>query len=188
MGMRNEAWELLTQHVQSERLLKHCLAVEAGMITYAEIFGEDRDRWAALGLLHDVDYEKFPEEHPIPSVRILKEAGYDDEFIKSVQGHGKERSGVARDSLESKALYASDEMCGFMVACALVRDPKGFTMEVKSVKKKFKDKAFARAISRENAPIAAEELGVDFDQHIQNLITGMGKREEELHATGQSLL
>lgn len=188
MTQREKAWELLTQHVKSERLLKHCLAVEAGMLTYAEIFGEDKERWGLIGLLHDVDYEEFPDEHPLKSVDILKEAGYDDEFIKSVQGHAKEMSGVERTGLDAKALYACDEMCGFMVACALVRDPKGFTMEVKSVKKKFKDKAFARAISRDMAPAAAEELGVEFDQHIQNLIAGMGKREEELNAMGMSLL
>lgn len=188
MTQREKAWELLRQHVQSERLLKHSLAVEAGMITYADIFGEDRDRWAAIGLLHDVDYEEFADEHPLRSIDILQEAGYDDPFIQSIQGHAKEVSGVERTTLEAKALYASDEMCGFIVACALVRDPKGFTMEVKSVKKKFKDKAFARAISREAAPDAAAELGVSFEEHIQNLITGMAKREAELNAIGQSLL
>ncbi len=186
MTQRDSALALLKEHVQSERLLKHCLAVEAGMITYAEKLGEDRDRWAAIGLLHDVDYERFPEEHPLRSIEILKEAGYDDQFIASIQGHAD--AGV-RDTLEAKVLYAADEMCGFMVACALVRDPKGFVdMQVKSVRKKFKDKAFARAISRENAEIAAQELGITLDEHIENLIIGMGKREQELNAEGGSLL
>ncbi len=187
MIQREEAWALLKDHVKSERLLKHCLAVEAGMVTYAIINGEDRDRWAAIGLLHDVDYEAYPEEHPLKSIDILKAENYDDQFIKSIQGHAAD--GVPRDTLEAKVLYACDEMCGFMVACALVRDPRGFEdMQVKSVKKKFKDKAFARAISRENAEAAVLEMGLTLDEHIENLIVGMGKRELELNTTGASLL
>ncbi len=186
MTEREKAWALLNEYVKSERLLKHCLAVEAGMITYAEKYGEDRDRWSAIGLLHDVDYELYPEDHPKSSVEILKKAGYDDQFIESIQGHA---DAADRVTLEAKVLYAADEMCGFMVACALVRDPKGFDdMKVSSVRKKFKDKAFARAISRENAGQAAEDLGITLDEHIENLIAGMGKREKELNAEGGSLL
>lgn len=187
MSQREQALVLLKDHVKSERLLKHCLAVEAGMVTYAELYDEDRDRWAAIGLLHDVDYEIYPDEHPLKSIEILKAENYDDQFIKSIQGHAAD--GVSRDTLEAKVLYACDEMCGFMVACALVRDPRGFeTMQVKSVKKKFKDKAFARAISRENAEIAVAEMGITLEEHIENLIAGMGKRELELNAFGASLL
>lgn len=185
-NQREKAFELLNEHVKSERLIKHCLAVEAGMLTYAEIYGEDQDRWAAIGLLHDVDYEKFPDTHPIGSIEILRTAGYDQMFIETIQSHATE---AMRDTLEAKALYAADEMCGFMVACALVRDPKGFNeMQVKSVMKKFKDKAFARAISRENAGLAAEDLGITLEGHISNLIAGMSKREIELNNMGQSLL
>jgi len=187
MNQRDKAWALLKEHVKSERLLKHCTAVEAGMVTYAELNGEDRDRWAAIGLLHDVDYETYPEDHPLKSIDLLRNEGYDDQFIKSIQGHAAD--GVPRDTLEAKVLYACDEMCGFMVACALVRDPRGFEdMQVKSVKKKFKDKAFARAISREHAESAVAEMGITLDEHIENLITGMGKRERELNAIGSSLL
>jgi len=186
MNQREKAWALLNEYVKSERLLKHCLAVEAGMVTYAGIYGEDRDRWAAIGLLHDVDYELYPDEHPVRSIDILKNAGYDDQFIESIQGHA---DNAPRESLEAKALYAADEMCGFMVACALVRDPKGFSdMQVSSVRKKFKDKAFARAISRENAGKAAEDLGITLEEHIANLIKGMAARELELNAEGGSLL
>jgi putative nucleotidyltransferase with HDIG domain len=186
MNQREKALALLKEHVKSERLIKHCLSVEAGMITYAELYGEDRDRWAAIGLLHDVDYEEYPDEHPVRSIEILRLAGYDDKFIESIQGHA---DNAVRDTLEAKVLYAADEMCGFMVACALVRDPKGFSeIQVKSVKKKLKDKAFARAISRENAEVAAAELGITIDEHIENLIAGMGKRELELNAEGTSLL
>ncbi len=187
MDQREQAWALLKKYVTSERLLKHCLAVEAGMVTYAELYNEDRERWSAIGLLHDVDYEAYPEEHPARSIDILKAEGYDDQFIKSIQGHAAD--GVPRDTLEAKVLYACDEMCGFMVACALVRDPRGFTdMQVKSVRKKFKDKAFARAISRENAEAAVAEMGITLEEHIENLIVGMGKRELELNAEGMSLL
>ncbi|MEG2199250.1 MAG: HAD family hydrolase, partial [Anaerovorax sp.] len=114
--------------------------------------------------------------------------GYDDDFIATIQSHWSEMSGVTRETLAAKVLHASDEMCGFMVACALVRDPKGFTMEVKSVKKKFKDKGFAKAISRAEAPLAAQELGLAFDQHIANLIAGMAKHEAQLNEMGKSLL
>ncbi len=188
MSMREQAWKLLNEHVKSERLLKHSLAVEAGMITYAHIFGEDVDRWAAIGLLHDVDYEEYPDDHTVKCKDILEAAEYDSDFIATIQSHWPDKSGVQRNFLVDKALHACDEMCGFMVACAMVRDPKGFTMEVKSVKKKFKDKGFAKAINREEAPLAAEELGVPFDEHIQNLITGMGKREAELTEVGLSLM
>lgn len=185
-SQREKALELLKKHVQSERLLKHCLAVEAGMLTYAKIYGEDLDRWAAIGLLHDVDYEEFPDTHPIASIEILKAEGYDQVFIDSIQAHATE---ATRDTLEAKVLYAADEICGFMVACALVRSPRGFDeMQVKSVMKKFRDKAFARAISRENADIAAVDLGITLEEHIANLIEGMKAREEELNLIGQSLM
>jgi putative nucleotidyltransferase with HDIG domain len=187
MNQRDQAWALLNEHVKSERLLKHCLAVEAGMVTYAELNGEDRDRWAAIGLLHDVDYEAYPEEHPLKSIPILQAAQYDEAFINAIQGHAAD--GVPRESLEAKVLYACDEMCGFIIACALVRDPKGFEdMQVKSVLKKFKDKAFARAISREHAGEAVAEMGITLEAHVENLIQGMGKRELELNVLGSSLL
>ncbi|MEI8216280.1 MAG: HD domain-containing protein [Eubacteriales bacterium] len=185
-NQRQKAWELLSQHVKSERLIKHCLAVEAGMLTYARIYGEDQDRWAAIGLLHDVDYEEFPDTHPLASVKILSDNGYDQVFIDSIQSHATE---AERSTREAKVLYAADEMCGFMVACALVRSPKGFEdMQVKSVMKKFKDKAFARAINRENAGIAAMDLGITLEEHIDNLIVGMRVREAELNSLNQSLL
>lgn len=188
MKEREKAFELLKKHIQSERLIKHCLAVEAGMIAYAKKYGQDADRWASIGLLHDIDYEKYPDEHPARTEEILKEYGYDDNFIKAILGHA-EYMNISRDTLEAKVLFAVDEMCSFIVACALVRDPKSFeTLEVKSVQKKMKDKAFAKPVSRENIAAAASELGVEIHEHIETLIGGLKEREAELNSQGMSLI
>ncbi|MCG8483174.1 MAG: HD domain-containing protein [Clostridia bacterium] len=188
MNQRDKAFHILKEEISSPRLIKHSLAVEAGMITYAGIFNQDKDRWAAIGLLHDIDFEKYPDEHPAKAPSFLEERGYDADFIKAILGHSDQMK-VSRDSLEAKALYAVDELCSFIVACALVRSPKGFEdMKVKSVKKKLKDKAFARAVSRDIVAKGAEELGVELSEHITNLIEGLSRQEEKLRNEGLSLI
>lgn len=188
MSQRDQAFHILKEEIESPKLIKHCLAVEAGMTKYAEILDQDKDRWAAIGLLHDIDFEKYPDEHPAKAVPFLEEKGYDSEFIKAILGHSDEMN-VERDTLEAKALYAVDELCSFIVACALVRSPKGFEdMKVKSVKKKLKDKAFARAVNRDTVAKGAEELGVELSEHIQNIIEGLKSQEERLMREGLSLI
>ena len=185
---RENAWKLLQQHVESKSLIKHCLAVEAGMIGYAQKYGEDIEEWAALGLLHDLDFEKDPENHPYRGAEILKEEGYPEEFVKAVLGHGDETN-TPRDTRMAKALYAVDQLSGFITACVLVRPSRSFDdLKVKSVTKKMKDKAFARAIDRDGIRRGAEELGVELSEHIQLMIDALGKREKELNAEGLSLL
>ena len=158
------------------------------MIGYAQKYGEDIEEWAALGLLHDLDFEKDPENHPYRGAEILKEEGYPEEFVKAVLGHGDETN-TPRDTRMAKALYAVDQLSGFITACVLVRPSKSFDdLQVKSVKKKMKDKAFARAIDRDGIRRGAEELGVELSEHIQLMIDALGKREKELNAEGLSLL
>lgn len=188
MNQREKAYHILKEEIHSPRLIKHCLAVEAGMIKYAEIFNQDQDRWAAIGLLHDIDFEKYPDEHPAKASSFLEERGYDSEFIKAVLGHSDEMK-VVRDTLEAKALYAVDELSSFIVACALVRSPKGFEdMKLKSIKKKLKDKAFARAVNRDTVSRGAEELDIELSEHITNVIEGLSKQEEKLKSEGLSLI
>ena len=180
MSDRQKAWELLCQYTESESLRKHALAVEAAMRYFAEQFGEDVDYWGAVGLLHDFDYEKFPDKHPQAGVSILKERGYDDEFINTVLSH-VDSTGVARDSRTRRTLFAVDELCGFVTAVALVRPSKKVAdVEVKSVKKKMKDKAFARQVSREDIKKGAEELGMPLEDVIKNVITAMTNAADEL--------
>lgn len=175
--MRDEAFKLLKEYVKSESLLKHCLAVEASMIEYAKKFNQDVDRWAACGLLHDIDFEKYPDEHPLKGVEILKEKGYDDEFINAIKGHA-DNTNTKRETLLAKTLYAVDELSSFIIACALVRPTKLEGLKVSSVKKKLKSKAFAQAVNREVVKKGAEELGVDFQEHIQTVIDALSKRPD----------
>lgn len=163
---RQDVWDILNQHVKSEVLLKHCIAVEIAMRAYARKFGQDVDYWGAVGLLHDVDFEKFSEDHPKHAREILASYGYDDEFITNVEAHA--RDWPQERSVLQKALLAVDEMTGFVIACALVRPDKSLSnLEVKSVVKKMKDKAFARAVNRETIKASAEDLGVDLKDHIE---------------------
>lgn len=163
---RQQAWQLLRQHVQSEVLLRHCLAVEIAMRAYAAKFGEDVEYWGAVGLLHDVDFEKFPDEHPHHAREILSAAGYDSQFITDVEAHA--RDWQPERTLLQKTLLAVDELTGFIIACALVRPDKSLSnLEVKSVMKKMKDKAFARAVNRETIIASAAAMNVDLKEHVE---------------------
>ena len=166
---RQKAWTVLRKHVNSEVLLKHCLAVEIAMRAYAGKLGGDVEYWGAVGLLHDVDFEKFPHEHPYHAREILSGEGYDDAFITDVESHN--RMWEPERTLLQKTLLAVDEMTGFIIACALVRPDRSLdNLEVKSVMKKMKDKAFARAVNRETLTAGAADMGIDFAEHADFLI------------------
>lgn len=163
---REKVWQILREHVSSPILLKHCLAVEIAMRAYGVKFGGDAEYWGAVGLLHDVDFEKFPDDHPNHAREILSFYGYDDEFITNVESHA--RNWASERTMLQKTLLAVDELTGFVIACALVRPDKSLeNLEVKSVMKKMKDKAFARAVNRETITASAEEMGVDFKEHVE---------------------
>jgi len=165
---RNAAWQLLTEFTQSESLRKHALSVEACMRAYARKYGEDESKWAVVGLIHDFDYEKFPtaEEHPYKGNEILKERGYPEDVRRAVMSHA-DYTGVPRASLMEKTLFACDELAGFITAVALVKPSRSLNeVDSKSVRKKMKDKAFARSVSREDIINGAAALGADLDEHI----------------------
>lgn len=183
---RQEAMKFLQEHVETKRLLKHSFAVEAAMIQYAKVKGEDEKRWGTCGLLHDIDFEKHPDNHPGPGLDWLKTYGYDDDFIAAVKGHGSDDA--PRETEMAKTLYAVDELASFVVACALVRPTKFEGMKVKSVKKKLKDKAFAAAVDREGIRKGAEALGIEMTDHIQNVIDGLVNHETFLKTMGWSLI
>jgi len=179
---REDAVNLLYEYTKSEGLRKHALAVEAAMRAYARKFGEDEEKWGTVGLLHDFDYEKYPslEDHPAKGAEILKEKGYPDDVIYAIKSHS-DRLGLERKSLMDKSLYAVDELTGFLVAVALVRPSKSIMdVKVSSVKKKFKDKAFAKGVKREDIFKGAEDLGVDLNEHIAFVIEAMQGISEEL--------
>ncbi len=171
---REEAWELLCEYTKSESLRKHALAVESCLRAYARKLGEDEDKWGVVGLIHDFDYEMYPNapDHPLKGSEILKERGVSEEIRRAILGHA-DYTGVPRDTLLAKALYACDELAGFITACALVRPDRIASLEAKSVKKRMKDKAFARSVSREDITRGAEELGVPLDEHIAFSIEAM---------------
>jgi putative nucleotidyltransferase with HDIG domain len=176
---RAEALALMHEYTHNENLRRHMLAVEAAMRAYAWKFGEDEDLWGLTGLLHDFDYERWPNDahkpsdgHPTTGVKILREKGYPEVMCSAILGHGT-YTGVPRETRLAKALYAVDELTGFLTACALVR-PNGIRdLEVKSVKKKMKDPAFARAVSREEMQQSTVDLGVDFSEHVAFVIEAM---------------
>jgi len=184
---RAEALQLMQEHTQSPSLRQHMLAVEAAMRAYAGKYGGDPAQWGIVGLLHDFDYEKFPNHEHSPSeghtawgVRLLREKGVPEEMCRAVLGHAT-YSGVPRDTPMAKALFAVDELCGFLVACALVRPSRSFAdLEVSSVKKKLKDKAFARGVNRDEVREGAEELGVPLDEHIAFVIRALAPVEGAL--------
>jgi putative nucleotidyltransferase with HDIG domain len=179
---RDEAWELVCEWVQSDSLRKHLLGVEAGMVAYARKFGEDEERWAVTGLVHDLDYERYPDletGHPRYALKELEQRGYPQDVIDAVAGHA-EFMGVPRETQMAKTLFAVDELSGFIAACALVR-PTGIEgMKPKSVKKKLKQPSFAAGVNREEVARGAEELGVDFDEHVAFVIEAMAERADEL--------
>jgi putative nucleotidyltransferase with HDIG domain len=166
---REEAWGLVTELTQSETLRRHMRAVEASMRAYARRFGEDEERWAILGLIHDWDYETGPtlDQHPMRGMQMLRERGWPEEIIDDIASHA-EYLDVPRDTPIRKALFAVDEMSGFVIACALVKPDRSLgAVDGKTVRKKMKDKAFARAVHREGLVSGAEELGVPFDEHVE---------------------
>ena len=171
---RESAWKLLCEYTKSESLRKHALAVEACMRACAAKFAQNEEEWAIVGLIHDFDYEMYPAapDHPVKGSEILREGGYPEEVRRAILGHA-DYTGVPRDTLMAKALYACDELAGFITACSLVRPEKILSLEPKSVRKRMKDKAFARAVSREDMTRGAEELGVDLNDHITLCINAM---------------
>jgi len=175
MNDRERAWGLLTEFTQSESLRKHALAVEACMRAYARKMGGDENLWGVVGLLHDFDYEKWPslDDHPYKGNEILKERGYSNEVRRAIMSHA-EYTGVTRDTPMEKALFACDELAGFITACALVKPGKSLSeVEAKSVRKKMKDKAFARSVNRDDIVQGAADLGVDLEEHIAFCIEAM---------------
>lgn len=184
---REDAWELLTTHTQKDHLLKHALAVEAAMRAYARRFDEDEEKWAVTGLLHDMDYEQHPtqEEHPYVGVKILEEQGYPEDVRRAVLAHAP-YTGVPRETKLAKALFAVDELTGFIVAVALVRPSKSILdVKVKSVTKKFKDRSFAAPVSREDIFEGAEDLGMEVRDHVEVVLDAMKGIADELGLEGQ---
>ena len=179
---RESAYALLTEYTKSDSLLKHALSVEQAMRAYARRLGGDEEKWGISGLIHDFDYEQFPtlEDHPYKGCEILREKGWTEDIIRAVMSHG-EHTGVTRETPMEKALFAVDELCGFLLACAYVRPDRKISMvEVKSVKKKLKDKSFARAVNREDIAKGIEELGVEADEHIRFVIDALSEISDEL--------
>ncbi len=174
MPTREDAWNLLCEYTKGDSLRKHALAVEAVMRAYARASGEDEERWAMVGLLHDFDYEMYPDppDHPLKGSEILASRGYDDEIRRAILGHAN-YTNTPRDTLVARALYASDELTGFVVACALVRPNGIWDLESRSVKKKLKDKAFARTVNRDEVYEGAEEFKVDLGEHIDFIIKSL---------------
>jgi putative nucleotidyltransferase with HDIG domain len=179
---REQAWDLLSDWTQSESLRRHMLAVEAAMRAYAPRFGGDVELWGLTGLLHDLDYERYPnldDGHPRYALRELEARGYPPELVRAVASHA-DFLGVSRDTPMEKALYAVDELCGFILACAYVRPDGLVGMTPKSVKKKLKQPSFAAAVKREELRAGAADLGVDFDEHLQIVIDALTARRDEL--------
>src|SRR2546430_3578318 len=186
MTDHEQAWGLLTEFTQSESLRKHALAVEACMRAHAQKFSQDVELWGVVGLLHDFDYEKWPslDDHPYKGNEILKERGYSDEIRNAILSHA-EYTGVLRVSPMEKALFACDELAGFITAVALVRPGKSLAeVDAKSVRKKMKDKAFARSVNRNDIVTGASELGVDLEEHIAFCIEAMKGISDQLGLEG----
>jgi putative nucleotidyltransferase with HDIG domain len=179
---RHEAWNLLAEWVSSASLRRHMLAVEAAMRAYAPRFGGDVELWGATGLLHDLDYERHPsleDGHPRYAIKELERLGYPPELVRAVASHA-DFMGVPRESPMEKALYAVDELSGFVLACAYVRPEGLHGMTPKSVKKKLKQPSFAAAVDRDELRRGAEELGVEFDEHLAIVIGALAERSDEL--------
>jgi putative nucleotidyltransferase with HDIG domain len=182
---------LMHEYTASESLRKHMLAVEGAMRAYARKFGEDEERWGTVGLIHDFDYERFPnnahsptEEHPAEGVRILRGKGYPEDILEAILGHAQ-YCNTPRESQMAKTLFAVDELTGLITATALVRPSKSIhEVDAKSVRKKMKDKAFARGVSRDDVINGATELGVDLDEHINFVIASMQARSADLGLSG----
>jgi putative nucleotidyltransferase with HDIG domain len=193
MPTREQAWELLNEYTTNQNLVRHMLAVEAAMRAYARKFGEDEDSWGIVGLIHDFDYERHPdlsvEGHPVVGARMLKEQGWPEHTVRAILAHAGEYTGVQPESRMEKVLVAVDELTGFLVAVALVRPSKDIRdiTQVQSVKKKWKDRAFAAAVNREEIEHACQELGVDlWAEHVPLVLEAMQAIASELGLDGQS--
>ena len=188
---REDTLALMREYTPSESLRKHMLAVEGAMRAYAQKFGEDEERWGITGLIHDFDYERFPneahsptEEHPSEGVRVLRSKGYPEDILQAILGHAQ-YTNTPRESKMAKTLFAVDELTGLITATALVRPTKSVhEVDAKSVRKKMKDKAFARGVNREDVVNGAKELGVDLDEHIAFVIAAMQARSAHLGLSG----
>jgi len=191
MPTRDDAWKLVCEYTQSESLRKHMLAVETCVRAYAKKNGADEESWGLAALLHDFDYERFPnndhvpdKEHPAEGAKILKELGYSNEIIRAILSHA-DYSGVARQSALEHTLFACDELAGFLTACTYVRPSKSILdLEVDSVKKRMKDKAFARGVSRDDVRNGAAELGIPLEEHIKFCIDAMRANADALGLRG----
>lgn len=187
---REQAWQLLCEYTKTDNLRRHALAVEACVTAYARKFGEDEQKWSVTALLHDFDYEIHPQgpEHPMQGEPILAARGVEPEIRRAILSHAN-YSGVARESRLEKTLFACDELAGFLTACAYVQPSKNIAdVQVKSVRKKLKDKAFARSVSREDILSGAQELGVDLDEHISFCIQAMSGRAADLGLAGAAVV
>jgi len=191
MPTRQDAWELVNEFTENQNLVRHMLAVEAAMRAYARHFGEDEELWATVGLVHDFDYERYPdlsvEGHPVIGARILRERGWPEEIIRAVLAHAGEYTGVPPESRLEKTLVAVDELTGFLVAVALVRPTKDIrdVTKISSVKKKWKDRSFAAAVNREEIEHACEVLGVDlWTEHVPRVLAAMQDIAGELGLDG----
>lgn len=188
---RDDIWQLVCEYTESEQLRKHMLAVEAAMKFYARKFGEDEVLWGNIGLIHDFDYDKYPDQHPFFGLRLLTEHGFPEEFLYTLRSHADygdpnaphahEREPAPRVQLVDKTLYAVDELTGLVMAVAYVRPSKKLAdVDLQAIKKKWKDKAFARGAKREDIERGAQELGVPLDEHIQNVLTALQAEHESL--------
>ncbi len=183
---REQAWQLVNEYTENANLVKHMLAVEAAMRAYARRYGADEETWAVVGLLHDFDYERFPDEHPLAGARILRERGWPEEIVHAVLSHAAERTGAARENLMERVLYAVDDLTGLIVAVALVRPSKDIReVTVKSVRNKWKDHRFAAGARREDTEAGAAELGIDLWEHVGIVLAGMQEIAAELELDGR---
>jgi putative nucleotidyltransferase with HDIG domain len=183
---RDAAWALLTEYTQNESLRKHALAVEAAVRGYARRFGEDEEAWGVAALLHDFDYDRYPDlkDHPFRGAEVLRERGYPEWLVRAVLSHA-DHTGVARETRLEHALFACDELAGFVTAAALVRPSKSLMdLEAKSVVKRMKEKAFARAVNRDDLRRGAEEIGLPLDEHVASVIAFMREKADELGLRG----
>jgi putative nucleotidyltransferase with HDIG domain len=188
---RQQAWELVCEYTATPHLRRHMLAVEAAMRGYARHFGEDEERWGFVGLIHDFDYERFPDVaadgHPNTGAPILRERGVDEEIVRAVLSHATEVTGIERESLMEKTLFAVDELTGLIAAVALVRPSKDIRdVKLKSIRKKWKMKAFAPGVNRAEVEAGAESLGIELNQHIEIVLASMQAAAAELGLAGET--
>lgn len=179
---RGDAFALMCEYSRSESLRRHMLAVEAAMRVYADKLGANREKWGIVGLLHDFDYERWPDppDHPLKGAKILAERGYPDDVIYAIKSHADYLTDCPRVSLLDKALYACDELSGFVTACAMVRPQRLQDLKSKSVRKKMKQKSFAAAVNRDDIIRGAEDLGVELNEHIQTVINALNQISDQL--------